>query len=867
MSKKIPELNLVPGGVLASNLFFEVARQISANTYNGESERIAADTLIALLTNAGAAININLISTLTPTNAAWDSTRTYTPYDYLDVAYQGKHYVYSPAKQPSAGHLPTEADYWILIASDGAVGAVGPAGPAGQSITGPAGPAGTPGTAGTNGTNGISAIATTTGTPPAIPAVGSSADYAVNSTAGLIAQQYYGFGGIAGTLQITAIPNTTTVTLQNVDATAGASVAPAVKLAPVGKTGTAGTGGGASGIQYLYNTNPGSGVISAADLTTATSLTINATDASGKTAADVLGRLKIDSIFNVAKDATNWVRYKVTSDYASGSVGVSVQAFLGSIAASTLVYLGIVSDAPSSLIAISPAPITASSLDSFGDSITAGTGASATANRYVNLVAANTGWTLTNHGVGGTRAPDGADLVYAANPSNSTQYVLAFGYNDLINYGTNSAGQSTFTDALTAEAAWLAVPSTKRVKGQDSAITYSGAWSNASNYGGSISKSSSAAGNTATYSFNGDTLLIGYTRLASGTGTFAVAIDGASPITVTGQNAVATDNGRTYSPALKIISGLSQTHHTAVITVSSGTVNLDWLAGISASAQSYTGPNVFLGNIIRVSVNAYGTPPSYDRDALVGTYNDLIRTAAASLQAVGLKINPVNENAAWTSTNVYSDAVHPNDAGHAEIAQAFINKIRLTSGLGINGAGGGGTGPDLNILSDTFTAADGTTIIGKYTAAGQPAWYKWNGTSNGSVVGNKAGWGGSNFYAARTYGLASYTLTADLTFGSSIGVILRGSTTQNTGILFALDGSFAYLYDAPAYTQIVSAISKSLSSGTSHTFSATVSSTNILISLDGATLFNVSTTAHNTDTGIGFVLNSANDLLDNWSVA
>ena len=350
MSKKIPELNLVPGGVLASNLFFEVARQISANTYNGESERIAADTLIALLTNAGAAVSINLISTLTPTNAAWDSTRTYTPYDYLDIAYQGKHYVYSPAKQPSAGHLPTEAAYWILIASDGAVGAVGPAGPAGQSITGPAGPAGTPGTAGTNGTNGISAIATTTGTPPAIPAVGSSADYVVNSTAGLIAQHPYGFDGITGTLQITAIPNTTTVTLQNVDVTPGATVAAGVKLAPVGKTGAAGTGGGgASGIQYLYGTTPGSGTISAADPSTATILTINSTDATtptGKNTVTVLGRLKVGAIFEVKKDASNYVRYVVSADYASGSVGVTVDAFAGTIANSDTVYLSIVSDAP-----------------------------------------------------------------------------------------------------------------------------------------------------------------------------------------------------------------------------------------------------------------------------------------------------------------------------------------------------------------------------------------------------------------------------------------------------------------------------------------------------------------------------------------
>ena len=228
------------------------------------------------------------------------------------------------------------------------MGAVGPAGPAGQSITGPAGPAGTPGTAGTNGTNGISAIATTTGTPPAIPAVGSSADYVVNSTTGLVNGQYYGFGSLTGTLLITAIPSATTVTLQNVDATAGATVAAGIKLGPVGKTVSVVTGGGASGIQYYYNTTPGSGVVTAADLTTATSLSINVADALGKSHSTLLGRLKVGAIIVIAKNSTNFVEYSVTSDYTSGSVGVAVNAFAGSFVSGTdTVYLSIVSDAPS----------------------------------------------------------------------------------------------------------------------------------------------------------------------------------------------------------------------------------------------------------------------------------------------------------------------------------------------------------------------------------------------------------------------------------------------------------------------------------------------------------------------------------------
>jgi hypothetical protein len=105
--------------------------------------------------------------------------------------------------------------------------------------------------------------------------------------------------------------------------------------------------GGATGLKYTYNTTAGTGVISAADLTIATGLTINATDAQGESASDVLARLKNGAIILVAKDESNWVRYAVTADYASGSVTVTVAQFLGAITSGNTVYLSIISDAPS----------------------------------------------------------------------------------------------------------------------------------------------------------------------------------------------------------------------------------------------------------------------------------------------------------------------------------------------------------------------------------------------------------------------------------------------------------------------------------------------------------------------------------------
>jgi hypothetical protein len=179
MSKDIPSLALAPRTV-AANLFFEVARQISAGVWNGESEKIAADTLVALLVDAGAAVNINLIQRLNPTGTAYAPENIYTPYDYLDVAYNGAHYVYRPDANPSSGHAPPDPLYWILIASDGQPGPAGP-----QGLTGEQGPPGPQGLAGATGAPGpagsasaASSIDFTQITTPAAPEGGHTLQYA-----------------------------------------------------------------------------------------------------------------------------------------------------------------------------------------------------------------------------------------------------------------------------------------------------------------------------------------------------------------------------------------------------------------------------------------------------------------------------------------------------------------------------------------------------------------------------------------------------------------------------------------------------------------------------------------------------------------
>jgi hypothetical protein len=127
----------------------------------------------------------------------------------------------------------------------GATGAQGPQGATGaqgpQGATGAQGPQGATGAQGNPGPIGPGAIALTTGTNPNTPAVGASATYSVDSTAGILLQQHYGFTGVSGTFICTA-KTATSVTLQNVDASVGSAIGTGVVLAAVGPRGQQGSG-------------------------------------------------------------------------------------------------------------------------------------------------------------------------------------------------------------------------------------------------------------------------------------------------------------------------------------------------------------------------------------------------------------------------------------------------------------------------------------------------------------------------------------------------------------------------------------------------------------------------------------------------
>ncbi|MGL4620720.1 MAG: hypothetical protein ACRCZS_16935 [Chroococcidiopsis sp.] len=111
--------------------------------------------------------------------------------------------------------------------------------------------------------------------------------------------------------------------------------------------------GGTTGLQYTYLSTagtPAAGQIRSANIGIAGTISISATDGQSQSTADVLARIKIGAIVDIAKDATNRVRGTVTADYVAGTNSFDVSSLFsyGSITNNSTVYFSIVSDAPSS---------------------------------------------------------------------------------------------------------------------------------------------------------------------------------------------------------------------------------------------------------------------------------------------------------------------------------------------------------------------------------------------------------------------------------------------------------------------------------------------------------------------------------------
>lgn len=322
----------------------------------------------------------------------------------------------------------------------------------------------------------------------------------------------------------------------------------------------------------------------------------------------------------------------------------------------------------------------------FGDSITYGANATTAANQWVDLVAATTGWSMTNSGISGRELPDNAALsIYAKAVLEGDNYVLLSGYNDMRHHGLSAAGQLTYQKTLYAVLVWLGIPHANKIFGQNAAITYGGSWSNNTAYGLALGKYASTTGATATATITGTAVYIGYTSWA-GAGTMSVTIDDVSYGTIDQSVGVNTNAGIGIWPSLFRVGGLSNTAHTVVLTVTSSGLNtlLDFIASNDMSAIE-TQPRVYAGNTLLMDSTGYtqgGAQWTNGSDAAVTAFNVINSAVVAELAADGLLITDVDVSSAYDVTTDLdtADHVHPNDTGHGVIADTFLASMIFSTG-------------------------------------------------------------------------------------------------------------------------------------------------------------------------------------------
>jgi hypothetical protein len=237
----------------------------------------------------------------------------------------------------------------------------------------------------------------------------------------------------------------------------------------------------------------------------------------------------------------------------------------------------------------------------------------------------------------------------------------------------------------------------------DAAISYTGTWNTSfpddsaalkSVYiSGGHSKQSTSSGATATFHFNGQSLVIGF---ASSDGTinkldsFTVAIDGTTQGTYCFDSTMCgiADSGpglinnNRRGAACLVYLGLTNANHTVVVTKGTNTSKplvIDYFGDLLPHIRSK--PMIVAG-CPRMSQYAYNAFTSLSvsavNEGIVDMYNKALSDEIRMWQPYPVAYTDINAYWKYPAPNdISSDSVHPNNNGHYHIAQAFMARTHL----------------------------------------------------------------------------------------------------------------------------------------------------------------------------------------------
>lgn len=306
---------------------------------------------------------------------------------------------------------------------------------------------------------------------------------------------------------------------------------------------------------------------------------------------------------------------------------------------------------------------------SFGDSITAGSGASPGSNSYFNLLnSSKTGG--TNSGVSNACSGDIARTVTGVTPNPAHVHTLMIGTNDARHYKGDTAKQGYYAGFVRHIITWLSAPTLKKARTSGTAV-FTGTWANPSGY--NYGKYSTQIGATYEETFSGDTLYLGHLiqQAPSLDGSLAdVFVDNVKvgEISAYAPGMLTTLNSG-FASVVRRFSGFGAGAHTVKVEVKTAKIlYVDYVAG----SDDIDTAGFVLSNVIPMTAYALGNFGI--TDAIIQDYNAILSGIAGEFISDGLPLTLVDSYSVidpLTDIKPAPDGVHPNNTGHADIFGLF----------------------------------------------------------------------------------------------------------------------------------------------------------------------------------------------------
>lgn len=296
-------------------------------------------------------------------------------------------------------------------------------------------------------------------------------------------------------------------------------------------------------------------------------------------------------------------------------------------------------------------------MEVFGDSIAAGNGVTLNSQKWCYITAGNFGLSVNMHAAAGATSYGQGPVIYSFSTTSDSVSTYLIGVNE-----TSTANQAVYQNILMAECLWLLIPNANKVLAQAMSVT--GTWAT-STVNPSFGRQSVTNGSTATATVFGSVVYIGFWATLSNAAVVNVTVDGVAFGPYTPATSWTSSDSLTTAPYAVRISGLTNTSHTVVITLTtanSSTLFLDHVSGNSGFITQ-NGPLLYLSNCQKTATNSYAA--SYN-------VSSAMQTVVNNLTADGLMIAFVDTAARCLDNCHGADGTHPDAAGQLLIMNAFM---------------------------------------------------------------------------------------------------------------------------------------------------------------------------------------------------